>query len=522
MLRVVVRSALSNYAISSSAATTLLRALPALPAVCKRLQTTTNTIPSVPTESPTPAATPTTSSSSGGVRVYSWGRAHVGSLGHGDFKDCTTPTEMTALSSERIRQVVCGWTASLAVTHDGKLYQWGWANSTRSFMYAVRMHKYSPTLYRALQSTRLVFQPRYATPQPFKGMPPIRSCAAGFAHLAAITENGELYTWGTGTWGQMGHPDSVRYQLLDEPTLVRGSLTGRRVVQVSCGFQHTLILTDDGQAWACGKAQDGQLGMPTTVPSVLKAAVPGAAAEITDEQSRYGRVFDPLPIESRNRHDGITRSVLPRIKQVAAGFTHSVFVDVDGGVWTCGNGMSGALGHGDFKQTLVPTRVRALEAYKVVKVAVGLHHNVALTECKKLFTWGVNKNGQCGRPTTEAILSRSGNDTSDPLMGGVVKSGGVNTGVAARQALVRAMPVGRVDLNTDANVRRLVQQGRAIVDIAAGPNDTLLRLDGGRTILFGGEMTPDGISQPHEWQPQLSIHAAAFGPFHATVLARPL
>jgi hypothetical protein len=119
--------------------------------------------------------------------------------------------------------------------------------------------------------------------------------------------------------------------------------------------------------------------------------------------------------------------------------------------------------------------------------------------------------------------------------------------VEARQALVRAMPVGRVDLNSDANVRRLVQQGRAIVDIAAGPNDTLLRLglllnvatpfilmrlttcvcvlvmtEGGRTILFGGEMTADGMSQPHEWQPHLAIHAAAFGPFHATVLARPL
>ena len=32
--------------------------------------------------------------------------------------------------------------------------------------------------------------------------------AAGGAHSAAITTNGELYTWGKGRYGRLGHGDS--------------------------------------------------------------------------------------------------------------------------------------------------------------------------------------------------------------------------------------------------------------------------------------------------------------------------
>lgn len=34
------------------------------------------------------------------------------------------------------------------------------------------------------------------------------SIAAGGAHSACITSNGELYTWGKGRYGRLGHGDS--------------------------------------------------------------------------------------------------------------------------------------------------------------------------------------------------------------------------------------------------------------------------------------------------------------------------
>jgi alpha-tubulin suppressor-like RCC1 family protein len=37
----------------------------------------------------------------------------------------------------------------------------------------------------------------------------IRDIACGSSHSAAITSNGELYTWGLGEYGRLGHGDNV-------------------------------------------------------------------------------------------------------------------------------------------------------------------------------------------------------------------------------------------------------------------------------------------------------------------------
>ncbi len=66
---------------------------------------------------------------------------------------------------------------------------------------------------------------------------------------------------------------------------------------------------------------------------------------------------------------------------IGAGFSHSVFLDVDGRVWTCGRGAGGELGHGDFADQPLPRRVEAgdLHLTRVRKIAVGQHHTVVLT-----------------------------------------------------------------------------------------------------------------------------------------------
>lgn len=56
---------------------------------------------------------------------------------------------------------------------------------------------------------------------------------------------GELYTWGCGNFGRLGHDSSIDQYV---PTLVAG-LQGQKVVGVSCGKEdaHTLAVTDDGK-----------------------------------------------------------------------------------------------------------------------------------------------------------------------------------------------------------------------------------------------------------------------------------
>lgn len=83
----------------------------------------------------------------------------------------------------------------------------------------------------------------------------ITDIACGSAHSAAITSSGNLFTWGKGRYGRLGHGDSED-QL--KPKLVE-ALIGYRVIDVACGSgdAQTLCITDDDSVWSFG---DGDYG----------------------------------------------------------------------------------------------------------------------------------------------------------------------------------------------------------------------------------------------------------------------
>ena len=69
--------------------------------------------------------------------------------------------------------------------------------------------------------------------------------SAGSTYSAAVTASGELYTWGRGNYGRLGHGNSEDHTA---PTLVAG-LRGHRVVDVACGSgdAQTVAVTDTGK-----------------------------------------------------------------------------------------------------------------------------------------------------------------------------------------------------------------------------------------------------------------------------------
>ncbi len=86
--------------------------------------------------------------------------------------------------------------------------------------------------------------------------------SAGGRFTAVCTADGELYTFGVSGTGQCGHGGDINVALdgwMGVPRLVE-ALRGINVVGVSCGFQHTLILTNTGDVWSCGNGSENQLG----------------------------------------------------------------------------------------------------------------------------------------------------------------------------------------------------------------------------------------------------------------------
>jgi len=66
--------------------------------------------------------------------------------------------------------------------------------------------------------------------------------SCGASHTAAVTETGEVFIWGKGRAGRLGHGDTR-----DRPLPCELDMDGKRVRSVACGSTHTACLVT--RAW---------------------------------------------------------------------------------------------------------------------------------------------------------------------------------------------------------------------------------------------------------------------------------
>ena len=80
--------------------------------------------------------------------------------------------------------------------------------------------------------------------------------SAGSQHTAVWTDAEELFTFGEGGGGRLGHGGEA-----DElvPRLV-GELAGKKVIGAAAGTMHTAVWTDGGELFTFGDGAFGELG----------------------------------------------------------------------------------------------------------------------------------------------------------------------------------------------------------------------------------------------------------------------
>eukprot|EP01094_Clydonella_sp_ATCC50884_P028437 TRINITY_DN8529_c0_g1_i1.p1 TRINITY_DN8529_c0_g1~~TRINITY_DN8529_c0_g1_i1.p1 ORF type:complete len:632 (+),score=133.57 TRINITY_DN8529_c0_g1_i1:274-1896(+) len=197
----------------------------------------------------------------------------------------------------------------------------------------------------------------------------IRKIACGPSHTAAISANSDLYTWGAGIHGTLGHGhERDRFT----PSLV-SALKGKKVIQVACGDYHTGALLEGGQVFMWGKAANGRLGH-------------GDEGEI-EAAPRQVEALRDLPVV-----------------HIACGYVSSAAVTIDGTVFTWGGNDKGQLGHGDKKAVSLPQPVEALQGLGIASVALATWHSGAITKSGRVFTWGDGSNGKLGHGNEEEQL----------------------------------------------------------------------------------------------------------------------
>lgn len=94
----------------------------------------------------------------------------------------------------------------------------------------------------------------------------VADIVCGEEHAAFLTTSGEVFTWGYGHDGQLGHGAKTH---LSSPKKIEG--IKERAKKVACGGGHTAVLTESGELYLFGRGRDGQLGKGDSIESVASS-----------------------------------------------------------------------------------------------------------------------------------------------------------------------------------------------------------------------------------------------------------
>ncbi|KAJ8773704.1 hypothetical protein K2173_006354 [Erythroxylum novogranatense] len=292
-------------------------------------------------------------------QIYSWGEESGGRLGHGFELDVLHPKVINYLNGLNIEFVACGEYHTCALTPSGDLFTWGDGTHTCGLLgHGTETSHWIPRkLGGFMDGIRVTYV----------------SC--GPWHTATVTSVGQLFTFGDGTFGALGHGDRSSSIIPREVETLRGLRTTR----VACGVWHTAAVVEmtsdspthetsdsssSGQLFTWGDGDEFRLGQGDKEPRL----VPECVTVLLDEN----------------------------ICQVACGQNLTVALTAAGRVYTMGSTSYGQLGN-PAANGKVPTPVGGcIQKSFVEEVSCGAYHVAILTSKTEVYTWGKGKNGQLG------------------------------------------------------------------------------------------------------------------------------
>lgn len=303
-----------------------------------------------------------------------------GQCGSGKTEQVKHPQQILALQGEFISKVFTfnGCEHSLAVTSDGRLYSFGY-NYRGQLGHGNTAIESIPRLVKGLLSKRVLL------------------AASSYHHSLFFCSDGTLFSCGRNDCGQLGQGDFIDKKTPQQILYVGDSnfndlnlntesnsnpnvnpasfnsnriclknLLEGRIVGISCGQFHTVMLTIGGDAYSCGKNDYGQTCKERKENVNLLSKIVGV----------------------RNQD---------RVKQVCCGYYHTLILSLNGTVTGYGRNDYGQLGLGHSQARVYGGQTVAyLTDKNVVALASGCYHSIAITGNGMLYVFGRNNHGQLG------------------------------------------------------------------------------------------------------------------------------
>ena len=185
-----------------------------------------------------------------GGQVYSWGYNSYGQLGYAttSYSYNVEPKLITDFPAGAvIKDITAGDAFCLALTAGGRVYAWGLNGHGR--------------LGAEISTTTTV-----PVETDLPASVSIKAIAAGAEFALALTTGGQVYSWGNNANGQLGFDIAKASSYTKVPTLI-SALSGKTVTAIAAGYDHSMALTDEGQVYSWGRNSSGQLGNGTSADS---------------------------------------------------------------------------------------------------------------------------------------------------------------------------------------------------------------------------------------------------------------
>ena len=306
-------------------------------------------------------------------KVFAWGSGNQGQLGSGGTSSSQVPVPVMdtgALAGKTLVAVATGDSFSLGLSADGEVFSWG--------------SDFNGQLGDGTSGGSRTEPVAVVADGALAGRT-VTAIAAGADHGLALTADGEVFAWGDNSRDQLGTED-WRDSAVPVAVDTRGALSGKTLVAIAAGENHSLAVTADGEVIAWGENTSGKLGNGSTTD-------PGIPVKVDASGALAGK----------------------RVVAVAAGAHHSAALTADGLVFTWGSNSNGQLGNNEVpNSSAVPvavTRDGVLAGRSVVSISASGNHCLAVAADGEIFSWGWNASGQLGnggtvtRPAPVAIGS---------------------------------------------------------------------------------------------------------------------
>ncbi len=323
---------------------------------------------------------------------YAWGTNSNGMFGY--FPDSAfSQTPLTIPNHTAFTKLSSYLGAyAIATKNDGTVWSWGQNNQGR---------------LGSGQANKALDNP---APTQIPGLVNITATAASGETAYALSNDGDVYSWGYEHRGALGNGISgTDPNVVYTPTKLTGDLDTLNITDIEAAYLQGFALTDTGDVYSWGGQYYGLLGTgvaegsaiatPTKISTLANIQKLDAnyinvvALDSDGDLFAWGSQFGQAPPQEIAFFENIT------VVDAVLGQGFIVALDNTGKVYSVGDGTYGALGLGDTNSRTTPEQITALVGKVIDSIHTGSQHCFAVAETGEVYGWGNNDMGQLGDGT---------------------------------------------------------------------------------------------------------------------------